>query len=80
MSQIVNIKPVDNWRFFYRKYSFYIIGAIPVITAAQSFIPEIQELMPAAYYGYLKGALAVAGFIASQIKQPKIAVTPEDAV
>lgn len=72
------IQPVDNWRFWYRKWSFYIIGAIPVLTAAREFFPEIKDAMSPEAYKMCMTGLSVAGFIASQIKQRAIAVPPKE--
>lgn len=76
MDKVKEIEPVDNWRYWYRKWSFWIISMIPLITAAQLFIPDIQDALPPQTYMVLKSALAVLGFIASQIKQQSIAVPP----
>ena len=76
----MKIEPLENWRYFYRKWSFWLIGMIPVISAAQLFIPNIEDALPANYYLILKSALAVIGFIASQIKQPAIQVPPNPSV
>ncbi len=70
------ITPVANWRYFYRKWSFWLIGAIPFISALQLFLPDVQYLFPDKTFLFLKGFLAIAGFIASQIKQQAIAVPP----
>ena len=76
----MNVKPVDNWRYWYRKWSFWIISMIPIISAIQLFLPDIDYLFPATMFLYLKGGLAVIGFVASQIKQQAIEVPPNPPV
>ena len=76
----INIKPVENWRYFYRKWSFWIIGMIPLISAVQLFLPDIDYLFPPTMFLYVKGAIAVIGFVASQIKQDAIQVPPNPSV
>lgn len=76
VEKVKSIEPVDNWRYWYRKWSFWIISLIPVITAAQLFIPDVQDLFEPQTYMLLKSGLAVLAFVASQIKQQAIAVPP----
>lgn len=72
----MKLQPVENWRYWHKKWSFWIISLIPAITAVQLFLPNIDYLFPPTTFLYLKGALAILGFIASQIKQQAIAVPP----
>lgn len=75
---IKKIKPVDNWRLWYRKWSFYFIGAIPIITAAREFFPELKDAISPEAYKFCMTGLSVAGFIASQIKQQALSVPPKE--
>lgn len=76
----MKLKPVDNWRYWYRKWSFWIIGLIPVISFAQLYLPEVESLFEPRTYTLIKAFLAMAGFAASQIKQHSIEVPPNPPV
>lgn len=80
IQSVKGVKPVSNWRYWYRKWSFWIIGMIPTISAVQLFMPDIEYLFPPQTFLYVKGALAVLGFVASQIKQQAIEVPPNPPV
>lgn len=80
---VKSIKPVENWRYWYKKWSFWVISMIPVITAARESFPELKEFIGPEPYKWGMCALAVMAFVASQIKQQAIAVPrnpadPED--
>lgn len=79
MEKIKAVEPVANWRYWYRKWSFWFIGMIPVITAARESFPELKDFIGPEPYKWGMCTLAVVAFIASQIKQRAIEVPPNPA-
>lgn len=70
------IELVPNWRYWYRKWSFWVVGMIPIITAARESFVGVKEFIGPETYKWGMCTLAVMAFIASQIKQNSIAVPP----
>lgn len=60
---------IPQWKLCWKRYSTYLILAIPTLEAARAFMPEIQELIGPEAYKMISGGLAIAAFIAIQIKQ-----------
>lgn len=69
--------PVENWRNWHKKWSTWLMAAIPLITGLREALPALQELIPGPEYKLLMGVLGFVAIIASQIKQQSIAVPPK---
>jgi len=72
------IQPVDNWRLWYKKWSTWIVAAIPVITVAREAFPALVDVIPLETYKMIMAALAFASIVAIQIKQRSISVPPKE--
>lgn len=72
------VELVSNWRYWHRKWSTWLIGLIPILTALREALPALQELIPLPTYKLIMGVLAFVAIVASQIKQQSIQVPPHD--
>lgn len=66
---------IPQWKLFYKRWSTWLLGAIPVLTAAVSFMPSIQEFIHPELYKTIMVGLSVSVFIALQIKQKSVSGT-----
>lgn len=69
---------IPQWKQCWRRYSTYLILAIPVLEAAREFMPEVRELISPEAYKMISGVLAVSAFIAIQIKQNSVSGAVND--
>lgn len=72
------IKLIHNWRLCWKRYSTYLILAIPVLDAARDFLPQVQEVISPDLYKRVSAGLAIAAFIAIQIKQNSLSGATTD--
>lgn len=63
---------IPQWKLFYKRWSTWLLGAIPVLTAAVSFMPSIQEFVNPELYKTIMVILSVSVFVAIQIKQNSV--------
>lgn len=63
---------IPQWKRCWRRYSTYLILAIPTLEAARAFLPQVQEVISPEAYKFISGCLAIAAFIAIQIKQNSV--------
>lgn len=63
---------IPQWKLFWKRWSTYLILAIPVLEAAREFMPEIREIISPEAYKMISACLAIAAFIAIQIKQNSV--------
>ena len=63
---------IPQWKQCWRRYSTYLILAIPVLDAARDFLPQVQEVISPDLYKRVSAGLAIAAFIAIQIKQNSV--------
>lgn len=73
MITVVNaMKLIPQWKLFWKRWSTYLILAIPVLDAARDFLPQVQEVISPDLYKRVSAGLAIAAFIAIQIKQNSV--------
>lgn len=70
---------IPQWKKFYKRWSTYLLGLIPLVTAAREFAPTLQDYIPLEQYKTLMVILSVAAFVALQIKQHSVS-GPDRAV
>lgn len=70
---------IPQWKKFYKRWSTWLLGLIPLITATRDFFPTLQDYIPLEWYKGLMIVLSVAAFIALQIKQQTVS-GPDRAV
>lgn len=63
---------IPQWKKCWRRYSTYLILAIPALEAAREFLPQVHELISPELYKTISAFLAIAAFIAIQIKQNSV--------
>lgn len=63
------MKPIPQWKKFWRRYSTWLALAIPMLTVLREALPELREVIPLEAYKYLSGCLGFAAVVAMQIKQ-----------
>lgn len=63
---------IPQWKLFYKRWSTWLLGAIPVLTAAVSFMPSIQEYIHPDAYKTIMVILSLSVFVALQIKQKSV--------
>lgn len=63
---------IPQWKKFYKRWSTWLLGLIPLITATRDFFPTIQEYIPLDWYKMMMVILSVAAFLALQIKQRSV--------
>lgn len=66
------MKLIPQWKKCWRRYSTYLILAIPVLDAAREFLPQVREVISPDLYKSISAVLAIAAFIAIQIKQNSV--------
>ena len=66
------MKLIPQWKLFWKRWSTYLILAIPVLDAARDFLPQVQEIISPDLYKRVSAGLAIAAFIAIQIKQNSV--------
>lgn len=66
------MKLIPQWKLFWKRWSTYLILAIPVLDAARDFLPQVQEVISPDLYKRVSAGLAIAAFIAIQIKQNSV--------
>lgn len=68
---------IPQWKLFYKRWSTWLLSAIPVLTAAVSFMPSIQEFVHPELYKTIMVILSVSVFVALQIKQKSVSGTSQ---
>lgn len=63
---------IPQWRKCWKRWSTWLLSAIPILTAAVSFMPSIQEFIHPDLYKSIMVALSVSVFVAIQIKQNSV--------
>lgn len=63
---------IPQWKLCWKRWSTYLILAIPVLDAARDFLPQVQEVISPDLYKRVSAGLAIAAFIAIQIKQNSV--------
>lgn len=66
------MKLIPQWKMFWKRWSTYLILAIPALDAARDFLPQVQDVISPDIYKRVSALLAVAAFIAIQIKQNSV--------
>lgn len=72
------IKPIPQWRRWWRRYSCWLALAIPIITGLREALPELREVIPLEAYKYISGGLGFAAVIAMQIRQKSVSGDDHD--
>lgn len=67
---------IPQWRLWWKRWSTWLLGLIPIITAARDFAPTLQEWIPIDIYKLLMIILSVGAFVAIQIKQRSVSIPP----
>lgn len=70
--QKIKIKPIPQWRLWWRRYSTWLALAIPILAGLREALPELREIIPIEAYKYISGGLGFAVVIAMQIKQHSV--------
>lgn len=66
------MKLIPQWKLFWKRWSTYLILAIPVLDAVRDFLPQVQEVISPDLYRQVSAGLAIAAFVAIQIKQNSV--------
>lgn len=66
------MRPVSNWRRWWRRYSTWLALAIPVLTGLREALPELQALIPIQHYKTISAVLGFAVVLAIHIKQKSV--------
>lgn len=66
------MKPVPQWRRWWRRYSTWLALSIPALTTLRDAFPTIQELIPPGTYKMIVGAIGFAIVVAVHIKQNSV--------
>lgn len=66
------MKPIPEWRRWWRRYSTWLALAIPILVTLREALPELKELIPIDAYKYISGGLGFAVVIATNIKQQSV--------
>ena len=66
------MKPIPQWRLWWRRYSTWLALAIPILAGLREALPELREVIPIEAYKYISGGLGFAVVIAMQIKQRSV--------
>lgn len=66
------IKPIPQWRRWWRRYSTYLALALPALTVLRDALPSLQELIPLGQYKVLVGVLGFVIVIATNIHQNSV--------
>lgn len=69
------MKLVTNWRQAWRMHSMQLAALIVVLASIESFLPQLQPLLPPKVYA----GLGVAVMVARLIQQAKLAVEAANA-
>lgn len=62
------MKLINNWRRAWRMLSVQLSGLLALLAAAEVYLPQLREHLPANWYGYL----AIAVIVARVVRQPKL--------
>lgn len=63
------MKPIPQWRKWWRRYSTWLALSLPAMTVAREALPNLQELIPLPQYKLIAGVLGFVIVIAINIKQ-----------
>lgn len=66
------MKPIPQWRRWWRRYSTWLALAIPILAGLREALPELREIIPIEAYKYISGGLGFAVVIAMQIRQSSV--------
>lgn len=66
------MKPIPQWRLWWRRYSTWLALAIPILAGLREALPELREIIPIEAYKYISGGLGFAVVIAMQIRQRSV--------
>lgn len=66
------MKPIPQWRRWWRRHSVYVVGLMPAITYAREHIDELKEHLPPGVYSGLMVFLFFAFLIVLNIKQQSV--------
>lgn len=66
------MKPIPQWRLWWRRYSTWLALAIPILAGLREALPELREVIPIEAYKYISGGLGFAVVIAMQIRQSSV--------
>lgn len=69
------MKLVTNWRQAWRMYSMQLSALIVVLATLETFLPQLQPLLPPKLYA----GLGVAVMVARILQQAKLAVEAANA-
>ena len=69
------MKLINNWRQAHRMYTMWLASAIVILATMESFLPQLQPLLPPKVYA----GLGVAVMVARLIQQAKLAVDSANA-
>lgn len=69
---------IPQWRLWWKRWSTWLLSLIPIVTAARDNLPQLQQYIPLDTYKTLMIVLSIAAFIAIQIKQRELSVSPEE--
>lgn len=66
------MRPIPQWRRWWRRYSVWLALAIPGLAAAREALPQLQEIIDPQAYKVISGLLGFAVVIAMHIKQDSV--------
>lgn len=66
------MKPIPQWRRWWRRYSTWLALAIPILAGLREALPELREIIHPDVYQYISGILGFAVVVAMQIKQRSV--------
>lgn len=69
------MKLIKNWRQAWRMYSMWLSALIVLLATMETFMPQLQPLLPPKVYA----GLGVAVMVARLIQQAKLAVEAANA-
>lgn len=72
------MKPVPNWRNWYKRYSTWLALAIPLLYILREALPELKEVISIDAYKAISSILGFAIVVATQIKQRSVSGDKED--
>ncbi|BBI47400.1 hypothetical protein [Pseudomonas phage HU1] len=72
------MKPIPQWRLWWRRYSTWLALAIPILAGLREALPELREIIPIEAYKYISGGLGFAVVIAMQIRQRSVSGEDHD--
>ena len=63
------MKPIPQWRRWWRRYSTWLALAVPALTGLREAMPSLQALIPLVQYKWIVGVLGFVIVFATNIHQ-----------